>query len=1018
MPPRQSLFHDIEKAIAATRDQESFIQRLLIDALGWEIDQAATDIEDISFDWSASDLRAEGLDQKIADGTIRQLRPMADNPWGIFLIEFKHPDAFTTGRGMTGPLRRILRGLVPSKRKASGLASFKREHLLFLCTHAFQHYRFAYFKAPPKATATAPLAAFGWGPGDGIRTLCQFNLPELAWPHPRPAADDWIAAWSRAFDVEKVTKRFYEDYAAVFESVEGAIARQNQLSEEDLRLFTQTLFNRLMFLRFIERKGWLEFDGRHDYLRALFAAPAMCGKSFYTGRLQPLFFKGLAIEGEQESDAIGRVPFLNGGLFESTDLDAKVNDISDAAFESIVGRDGLFYRYNFTVEESTPLDIEVAVDPEMLGKVFEELVTGRHESGSYYTPRPVVAFMCREGLKGILMEKTKSPAAAIARFVDSHEVKGINETQAREILKALDDLKAVDPACGSGAYLLGLLHEMVALYRLMYSEKVTRDSRSLFELKLRILSQNLYGVDSDPFATNIAMLRLWLSLAVEADGPQPLPNLDFKIETGDSLLAPDPSEMPDLLRGILEAQAKSLINAKNQYLRSHGAEKEEYRKCIKAGEERLRNELKMHHGEGVVDWRIQFAEVFAFPPRGFDLVLANPPYVRKENIDATAKPALRTIYAGAVTGQSDLYCYFYARGLQLLRRGGVHIFICSNSWLDSGYGAVLQEYLLRNAHVIAVYDSAVERQFATADINTIISVIRKQGSPEAAETRFVVFNAPFVAAIADPSLRRETNVGRSILWGALRNGKSLVNGSYSGGKWGGRYLRSPDIYRSIVEKVGDRLQPLASLARVDGYIHDNNTGGTFPRRRFLKSVKDAKQIKLTEDCPGVVLYGVKQEGNSSLKAPILFPRTFGERHIVLWNIDGVYGKEFYKVIPSSEGDELSIVAQLNSTFGILQRELLGLVNLGDGAIKFSANDVGLFQMAIGVDACRLQKPFQRLACREWFGIERELTQPDRREVDAAIFDALGLESNEREELYDATARLVRRRLAKADAARR
>jgi hypothetical protein len=97
---------------------------------------------------------------------------------------------------------------------------------------------------------------------------------------------------------------------------------------------------------------------------------------------------------------------------------------------------------------------------------------------------------------------------------------------------------------------------------------------------------------------------------------------------------------------------------------------------------------------------------------------------------------------------------------------------------------------------------------------------------------------------------------------------------------------------------------------------------------------------------------------------------------------------------------------------------LGLVNLGDGAIKFSANDVGLFQMAVGVDACRLQKPFQRLACREWFGIERELTQPDRREVDAAIFDALGLESNEREELYDATARLVRRRLAKADAAHR
>lgn len=1014
MPPR-NLFHDIEKAIADTRDQESFIQRLLIDALGWEIDEAATEIEDISFDWSASDLRAEGLEKKIADGTIRQLRPMAENPWGIFLIEFNHPDAFTTCRGMTGPLRRILRGLVPSKRKQSHLASFRREHLLFICTHAFQHYRFACFKAPPKGTATAPLAAFGWGPGDPIRTLCEFNLPELAWPHPRPSADEWIAVWSRAFDVEKVTKRFYEDYAAVFESAEHAIGRAKKLRDEELRLFTQTLFNRLMFLRFIERKGWLEFNGRHDYLRALFSAPALRGKSFYTGRLQPLFFKGLAIEGEQESAAIGRVPFLNGGLFESADLDAKLKDIPNAAFEAILGPDGLFYRYNFTVEESTPLDIEVAVDPEMLGKVFEELVTGRHDTGSYYTPRPVVAFMCREGLKGVLNDKTKAPAAAIGRFVDNHEVKGINETHAREILKALDDLKAVDPACGSGAYLLGLMQEMIALYRLLYSERLIKDSRSLYDLKLRIISQNLYGVDNDTFATNIAMLRLWLSLAVDADEPEPLPNLDFKIETGDSLLAPDPSEVPDLLRGMLEAQAKSLMNAKNQYLRSHGAEKEEYRECINKGEERLRNELKLHHGDGIVDWRIQFAEVFAFPPRGFDLVLANPPYVRKENIAASAKPALRSIYAGAVTGQSDLYCYFYSRGLQLLKPGGMHIFVCSNSWLDSGYGAALQEYLLRNAHVLAVYDSAVERQFATADINTIISVLRKQSSPRDGETRFVVFNAPFIAAIADKSLRRETSVARSILWGAPQNGNSLANGSYSGGKWGGRYLRSPDIYRSIIEKAGDRIQPLTSVAHVEGYIHDNNTGGTFPRRRFLKSVKDAKQIKLTADCPGVVLYGVKQEGNSSLKAPILFPRTFGERHIVLWNVDGVYGKEFYKIIPATGGEELSIVAQLNSTLGILQRELLGLVNLGDGAIKFSANDVGLFQIVVGVDGNRIRKPFERLAGRPLFDIERELAQPDRREVDAAIFDALGLESDEREEFYKATARLVRQRLAKAEA---
>lgn len=700
MPPRQSLFQNIEQAIRDTRDQQGFIQRLLIDALGWQLDERAKDIEDISFDWSASDLRAEGLDQKIADGTIRQLRPKTETPWGIFLVEFNHPDAFTTGRGMTGPLRRILRGLVPSKRKASHLASFKREHLLFICTHDYQYYRFAYFKSPPKGSATAPLAAFGWGPGDPIRTLCEFNLPALDWPHPRPAADAWIAHWAQAFDVEKVTKRFYEDYAEVFEKVEEIIARHNKVTSEELRLFTQTLFNRLMFLRFIERKHWLEFEGRHDYLRALFAAPAVRGKSFYAGRLQTLFFKGLAIEGEQQSEAIGRVPFLNGGLFESTELDAQVKEIPDTAFAPIIGADGLFYRYNFTVEESTPLDIEVAVDPEMLGKVFEELVTGRHESGSYYTPRPVVSFMCREALKGFLGERTKAPPEAVATLVDQHDVGKLKETHAREILAALDDLKAVDPACGSGAYLLGLMQEMIGLYRLLYSERLIKDARSRYDLKLRIISQNLYGVDIDQFATNIAMLRLWLSLAVEADEPVPLPNLDFKIETGDSLLAPNPSEMPDLLRGLLEAQAKVLTTAKRAFLSAHGEEKAEYRKCIKSTEERLRAELQLHHGKGVVDWRIHFAEAFASEPRGFDMTLANPPYVRKEKINPAVKSRLRELYPDAVTGQSDLFCYFYARALQLLKRGGMHVFVCSNSWLDSGYGSVLQEYLLQNSEVL------------------------------------------------------------------------------------------------------------------------------------------------------------------------------------------------------------------------------------------------------------------------------------------------------------------------------
>lgn len=417
----------IENAIRRVRDQKSFIQELLIDALGWDIDERAEEVEDIAFEWSAEELRANDLDKHLVDGTIRQIRPFKGNPWGIFILEFRNPDVFATGRGMTGTLRNVLRGLVPSKKKRSSLASFCNENLLFICNHDYKHYRFAHFKTPEKNSHAAPLAAFGWGPGDPIRTLCEYNLNALEWPDEQPDAEGWVSAWSQAFDVEKVTRRFYEDYATVFEKVEKLIGKQKELKGDDLRMFTQTLFNRLMFLRFMERKAWLTFGGHEDYLRALYAAGGVGKKSFYKGRLCPLFFEGLAVEGKQESDAYGCVPYLNGGLFERSELDKQVSDLPDEVFAGILADEhagGLFYKYNFTVEESTPLDIEVAVDPEMLGKVFEELVTGRHESGSYYTPRPVVSFMCREALKGYLSTKTKaspkpSPAWWIARMPGS-----------------------------------------------------------------------------------------------------------------------------------------------------------------------------------------------------------------------------------------------------------------------------------------------------------------------------------------------------------------------------------------------------------------------------------------------------------------------------------------------------------------------------------------------------------------------------------------------------------------------
>ncbi len=237
----------------------------------------------------------------------------------------------------------------------------------------------------------------------------------------------------------------------------------------------------------------------------------------------------------------------------------------------------------------------------------------------------------------------------------------LKETHAREILAALDDLKAVDPACGSGAYLLGLLQEMIVLYRLLYSEKLVKDARTLYDLKLRIISQSLYGVDIDPFATNIAKLRLWLSLAVEADKPVPLPNLDFKIETGDSLLAPDPQEMPDLSAACCKHRRMCWRWSRTS---SSCAWRGKGRVIARPSRRRRPDSAQNCMRNTVRAWLTgEFSSLrHLHRPGGFDIVLANPPYVRMELLK-DIKPVLKQVFSTVHAERADLFVFFYARTL-------------------------------------------------------------------------------------------------------------------------------------------------------------------------------------------------------------------------------------------------------------------------------------------------------------------------------------------------------------------
>ncbi|HQY94902.1 DNA methyltransferase, partial [Caldilinea sp.] len=609
------------------------------------------------------------------------------------------------------------------------------------------------------------------GPEQRLRTATErLSLLDIAMLAPALLGVSPLVIQNRhdeAFDVEAVTRDFFATYRTIFEQVEKLITG---LAGEEERLFTQRLFNRLLFLIFLERKGWLTFDGRSDYLRALWeahrgAVEAGDDDNFYRDRLRLLFFSGLNTPNEVDvvganrhgflQQRIGHAPYLNGGLFEEDAGDRNPNVVvSDRAIDLILTR--LLYHYNFTITESTPLDVEVAVDPEMLGKIFEELVTGRHESGSYYTPKPVVAFMGQEALKGYLESACAGEErAALAAFVERRDPAALHRPDG--VLDALRQVTICDPACGSGAYLLGMMHELMDL-RGALAARATVDHQTLYEQKLEIIQRNLYGVDIDPFAVNIARLRLWLSLIVEYEGetPPPLPNLDFKIETGDSLTAPSPASLePDMFR---DQQVREYFELKSRFLQAHGGQKVELRRQIDALREQMR---AWAHTSGRVDgfdWVVEFAEVFDGPDGlgltvsgamaqivnttagqmelageaakhgGFDVILANPPYVRQELLGGEYKAQLKAIYPEVYAGAADLYVYFYARALQLARPGGMVVFISSNKFMRAGYGEKLRKHLGAATTLRAVIDYG-DLPLFTATAYPCIVATRKQ-APE------------------------------------------------------------------------------------------------------------------------------------------------------------------------------------------------------------------------------------------------------------------------------------------------
>ena len=366
------------------------------------------------------------------------------------------------------------------------------------------------------------------------------------------------------FDVEIVTKEFFKSYKQLFENLQEFLSKDHaftgfaEKNAIDIDVFAKKILGQIVFCYFLQKKGWLGASkgedinkGDKDFMRSLFNKSINDCKNFYNHCLEHLFYGSLNKAPEEKGDFyrdyLGcQVPFLNGGLFEpleNYDWKKSFLHIPDTIFSNKqkTGVLDVFDLYNFTVYEDDPVDREVSVDPEMLGKVFENLLPEnlRKGQGAYYTPREIVHYMCQESLINYLVTETGIDEKNIRKLIISKEhlftsEKGLvfspNETE--KLDKALARIKVCDPACGSGAFLVGMLHEIV-IARRMFNPK-----KNEYHFKKEAIQDSIYGVDIDPGAVEIAKLRLWLSLVVdyELEDIEPLPNLDYKIMCGNSLL--------------------------------------------------------------------------------------------------------------------------------------------------------------------------------------------------------------------------------------------------------------------------------------------------------------------------------------------------------------------------------------------------------------------------------------------------------------------------------------------------
>ena len=915
--------------------------------------------------------------------------------------------------------------------------------------------------------------------------------------------DGLLAAILDTLDTQALNKRFYEDLFSWFErAVETAkfpVDQPETLSKEEhvIRLIT-----RVLFIWFIKEKGLVADElFVEDQARLLLQDyDAHCGDSYYRAILQNLFFATLNCEFSQRgwsskenathrvfsrwrfhdevrqperlAELFARTPFINGGLFDCLDSiesksaggyridgfsdnvtkptarEYRIVSVPDSLFFDDSGLFTIFNRYKFTVEENTPTEIEVALDPELLGRVFENLLaaynpetreTARKQSGSYYTPRPVVDYMVGEALAESLVVNTVE-ATNIREwrerleclldyddaFNDAHEL--FSEKEIGRLIHAISTLRVLDPACGSGAFPMGVLHRLtLALRRLDFdnhgwealqkeiaSQKAIRafdtasekerntelaQISSLFESyrdsdfgrKLYLLQNSIFGVDIQPVACQIAKLRFFISLVIEQElrpdddnlGIRPLPNLETKFIAADALLGlQDTSKLQ--ISTIRSEEIKTDLRA-NREMHFHAQTRQQKLRSIERDadlRETLATELQdsgfaEKESRRIADWDPfnQMAVADWFDPKymfgldsGFDLILANPPYVESRNnliSDEQKNAYLHQVemdWSATIPRGSDLLIYFFCRGAKFMSKSGLCAYITQNSWLSTDYGYKFQQFSEGRFSFHRILDT--ESKFFT-DIGSqnINAVITFQGYEPRSEITYEILDVNF----------------------ARKSTKTISSAAHS--KWG-HQIAMPKDFQAVMDKIPEHSHPVPSITWGQGL-------------NVSKSIVTAGSgsVPVVLNTAAFVCKDSDGEADVRLpktrKVPALFmPRGIGDRQWCSFNIGKCYTYSHVEIYLPDEwwfsDAHYCLWAYMNSSLVWLYREITGRRNLGGGLLKSEVSDMKRLPVGIRSDFAAEVKSVMKSLRRDPLAIQDEVTSDEHQRIDELVFDRLGI----------------------------